>query len=204
VALKYPAEGCTRLGRQRRTRAICGKCGRVVGLSCNPHAIATPAPGEIGEGLDECSANSLLAMVSIDTQFVEEHLRALVRVRRLDAADEPNGFLRVVDCDQEVVSFARQELRCPGLRGRTVEKIGAREHNVLVARTEWRNPHRTIVERRIPKAGANPCEPAGARHPQIAANVSSGAAWGRCPSRSSKPVRSCNPRLGRFDSCAAP
>jgi hypothetical protein len=31
-----------------------------------------------------------------------------------------------------------------------------------------------------------------------------GAAWARWPSRSSKPVRSCNPRLGRFDSCAAP
>jgi hypothetical protein len=31
-----------------------------------------------------------------------------------------------------------------------------------------------------------------------------GAAWARWPSRSSKPVRSCSPRLGRFDSCAAP
>ena len=31
-----------------------------------------------------------------------------------------------------------------------------------------------------------------------------GAAWARWPSWSSKPVRSCNPRLGRFDSCAAP
>ena len=31
-----------------------------------------------------------------------------------------------------------------------------------------------------------------------------GAAWARWPSRSSKPVRSGSPRLGRFDSCAAP
>ena len=31
-----------------------------------------------------------------------------------------------------------------------------------------------------------------------------GAAWARWPSWSSKPVRSCNPRLGRFDSGAAP
>jgi hypothetical protein len=31
-----------------------------------------------------------------------------------------------------------------------------------------------------------------------------GGAWARWPSRSSKPVRSCNPRLGRFDSCAPP
>ena len=31
-----------------------------------------------------------------------------------------------------------------------------------------------------------------------------GAAWARWPSGSSKPVRSCNPRLGRFDSGAAP
>src|ERR671934_2399828 len=31
-----------------------------------------------------------------------------------------------------------------------------------------------------------------------------GAAWARWPNRSSKPVRSCNPRLGRFDSGAAP
>ena len=28
--------------------------------------------------------------------------------------------------------------------------------------------------------------------------------WGRCPNWSSKPVRPCSPRLGRFDSCAAP
>ena len=37
-----------------------------------------------------------------------------------------------------------------------------------------------------------------------AGTLSRGAAWARWPSRSSKPVRSCNPRLGRFDSGAAP
>ena len=36
------------------------------------------------------------------------------------------------------------------------------------------------------------------------ASVAPGVAWARWPSRSSKPVRSCNPRLGRFDSYAAP
>ena len=39
---------------------------------------------------------------------------------------------------------------------------------------------------------------AGRRYP------ARGAAWARWPSWSSKPVRSCNPRLGRFDSGAAP
>ena len=36
------------------------------------------------------------------------------------------------------------------------------------------------------------------------ATLRGGAAWARWPSRSSKPVRSCSPRLGRFDSGAAP
>src|SRR5215210_4182359 len=36
------------------------------------------------------------------------------------------------------------------------------------------------------------------------ATLGHGAAWARWPSWSSKPVRSCNPRLGRFDSGAAP
>ena len=35
-------------------------------------------------------------------------------------------------------------------------------------------------------------------------SLKSGAAWARWSSRSSKPVRSCHPRLGRFDSGAAP
>ena len=37
-----------------------------------------------------------------------------------------------------------------------------------------------------------------------AASLGRGAAWARWPSGSSKLVRSCNPRLGRFDSGAAP
>ena len=46
------------------------------------------------------------------------------------------------------------------------------------------------------------CEPpAGRRRLSYARH---GAAWARWPSWSSKPVRSCNPRLGRFDSGAAP
>src|SRR5262245_38242839 len=36
------------------------------------------------------------------------------------------------------------------------------------------------------------------------ARFAGGAAWARWPSWSSKPVRSCSPRLGRFDSGAAP
>ena len=39
---------------------------------------------------------------------------------------------------------------------------------------------------------------------QRAASLRRGAAWARWPSGSSKLVRSCNPRLGRFDSGAAP
>src|SRR5919197_5774020 len=35
-------------------------------------------------------------------------------------------------------------------------------------------------------------------------SLGAGAAWVRWPNRSSKPVRSCDPRLGRFDSGAAP
>src|SRR5689334_5828099 len=37
-----------------------------------------------------------------------------------------------------------------------------------------------------------------------ATTLAGGAARARWPNRSSKPVRSCNPRLGRFDSGAAP
>ena len=53
--------------------------------------------------------------------------------------------------------------------------------------------------------GEGPDRPGGNEPPGVGpASLTGGAARARWPSRSSKPVRSGNPRLGRFDSCAAP
>src|SRR5262245_51361320 len=51
----------------------------------------------------------------------------------------------------------------------------------------------------LASADAGPC-----MAPSTWSSLPLGAAWARWPSGSSKPVRSCSPRLGRFDSGAAP
>src|SRR6202040_122165 len=86
-----------------------------------------------------------LAMGVRDRQLVEKHLRALVRVRCLDAADEANGITRIVDSDQQMMVFGGQKLIGPRLRRRSVEERGAGEHDMRVSQTEVQDLHRTMV-----------------------------------------------------------
>jgi hypothetical protein len=71
-------------------------------------------------------------MVGVDGQLVQEHLGALIRVGCLHAADEADGVV-VVNGDQQMMALARQELRGPGLRRRSIEEEGAGENDGLVA-----------------------------------------------------------------------
>jgi hypothetical protein len=57
-----------------------------------------------------------------DRQLVEEHLGPLVRMRGLDAADEPDGLTVVVDGVQQMVSFVREEPLGHELRRWSVEQ----------------------------------------------------------------------------------
>src|SRR6266511_2307217 len=75
------------------------------------------------------------------------------------------------------------------------------------ARIGWRSWELYFVGVLLRRGRAAP--PADAFNPQcftppLTTSLRRGAAWARWPSWSSKPVRSCSPRLGRFDSGAAP
>ena len=89
--------------------------------------------------------------------------------------------------------------------------VSAREGRVgfVVAAAVERELERPAVEgesfRHVPDANRWDHSPCGhERDSDRCHNLRRGAAWARWPSWSSKPVRSCNPRLGRFDSGAAP
>jgi hypothetical protein len=68
----------------------------------------------------------------MDRQLVQEHLRALVRVGRLHAGDEPDRVV-VLEGDEQMMAFAGEEPRRPLLGGRSIEEVGAGQNDLLVA-----------------------------------------------------------------------
>ncbi len=124
-----------------------------------------------------------------------------------DVVDVASGQLRgATDQARQALVRIRLAQQVDGLageqsRGRVVAVLGS--HVVPEARED--DPvHRPIL--RLPAAWPQQRSPAWIRRfSRQASRVSGrGAARARWPSPSSKRARSGNPRLGRFDSCAAP
>jgi hypothetical protein len=65
----------------------------------------------------------------------------LVGMRCLNAADEANRIAALVDRNQQMVAFTREELRGPGVRRGSIEELGSVENELLVAWAEAHNPH---------------------------------------------------------------
>src|SRR6266540_6413024 len=90
-------------------------------------------------------------------------------------------------------SLASRSLALGARALRAPASVGIHENAAPTHRGERRG-------KAAPPADRQPAAPT----PPLPTSLRRGAAWARWPSWSSKPVRSCSPRLGRFDSGAAP
>ena len=89
---------------------------------------------------------------------------------------------------------------CVWVKDPSAKRTATRER--AAARSSSRSVRRRPVRRTHPPAGTRTTSKATSSQTSSVRSQRSGRA--RWPSGSSKPVRSCNPRLGRFDSGAAP
>ena len=90
---------------------------------------------------DERAADALPPMGLVDRELVEEHLRALVRMRQLDAGDKADGDVRLVR-EEEMVAVVREEALDGVVDRRRVEEVAGRAHLVVVAGAEQHDLHR--------------------------------------------------------------
>ena len=144
---------------------------------------------ELERRLDEAGLEPL----TIDDAGLARQLERDGRLVRLGptlvispAAYEHYKALVVAECEQAGTDLARALPRPCG---------GAEATRAVAARAIRRRPGHAAGRRRAPPA------PSGSTRVGCRSRGAAGARW---PSRPSKLVRSCNPRLGRFDSCAAP
>lgn len=87
------------------------------------HAVAPAGPRSGRELLDECAADSFALVAVGHAELVEEHLGALVRMRRLHARDEAGGLLVVCVGDTEVVGRLLEEPLRPLLCDVVIEPV---------------------------------------------------------------------------------
>ena len=115
-------------------------------IRADPHAVATGVDRDLGEGADERLADAPPPERLVDRELVQEHLGALVGMRRLDAAHESGH--RVVDIgEQQVMAGLGEELRRPTSLGWRIEQHRRVEHELLVAGSHADDPHRVTVRR---------------------------------------------------------
>ena len=146
--------------------------------------------------LDSLKEASSFAHYLIDARDDDSEL-----VREL-ASEHGTGF-GAIATPSEVQSAADDALRD---RGRHPPREGSRRGRQLsrVRPLSRRDGGQGREGRRRGRGGRDRAHQGCVGLGRRAASLSGGAARARWPSRSSKPVRSCSPRLGRFDSGAAP
>ena len=137
AAIEDPFERHERFRRCRAGSLVDGERRSVIRLCANPHPIAAPRACEVGQRRDNGPTDPTVAMAFRNRQLVQEHLRALVRVGRLHAADEANGtVIAILDGYQQVMAVTRLKRLGPFLGWRSVEEFRAREQERFVTRTQ--------------------------------------------------------------------
>jgi hypothetical protein len=142
--VESPTHAEERFRRHAARCAVRGQRCSVVRFRPHPHAVAAALASEIGQRADERPAYAAIPLARVDRQFIQEHLRALVRVGGLHAGNEADRLV-LLHGDQQVVAPARQERRRPRLGRRSIEEVGGGEHDLLVAWSHAHDPHRRIV-----------------------------------------------------------